>query len=105
MALKSWSIDDFDGTLPETKELLDSTTNTIILLSLLVANNEAADTAEVTVERRGSDEAVKFTWTLTIPAGNSPVAIDSKMVFADGDKLAVTSDKANVSVDASGDES
>ncbi len=105
MALKSWSIDDFDGTLPETKELLDSTTNTILLLSLLIANNEAADTAEITVQRLSDTDAVLFEWTLTIPSSNSPVAIDSKMVFDDGDKLVVTSAKENVSVDASGDES
>ncbi len=104
MALKSWSITNFDGDLPETKELLDSSTNTIILLSLLIANNSGED-VDITVERRGSDEVVKFTWMLEIPAGNSPVALDSKMVFESGDKLTVTSNKENVSVDASGDES
>jgi len=109
MALTSWSIASFPNADPgtsttETLELLDSATNTIILLSLIIANNDAA-AAAVTVQRLSSADAVKMQWSLSIPAGNSPVAIDSKMVFAGGDKLAVISDRKNVTVDASGDES
>ncbi len=107
MALKSWSIDEFSGAdeYSETIELIDSGANTIILLSLMIANNSDTDDAEITVERKSNADAVKFSWSLVIPQGNSPFALDSKIVLAGGDKLAITSDIEDVSVDASGDES
>lgn len=107
MALKSWSIKEFTGAAsgsPVTQTLLDSTTNTIILLSLLIANN-SGEVANITVQRLSSTDVVKMEWQLAIPSDNSPVAIDSMMVFEGGDKLSVTSDAEFVSVDASGDES
>lgn len=60
MALKSWSIASFDGTLPETKTLVDSGANTVILLSLLISNYSNADDAAITIERTDSADAVKF---------------------------------------------
>jgi hypothetical protein len=102
MALKSWSIRAFDGTLPETKELLDSDSDTIVTLSLLVSNNEEEDDANVTLTRVSSSDVVKTTWAVKIPAGSGPFALDSMLVFAGGDKLNVTSDVENVSVDANG---
>ncbi len=103
MALKSWSIDEF--TIPGTIELVDSGANTVILLTLLIANNSDTHDAEITVERKSSADVVKSSWHLVIPQGNSPFALDSKIVLAGGDKLAITSDIDDVSVDASGDES
>ena len=87
----------------QTIELLDSGMDTYIVLSMLFANNAAAS-AEITVERLSSVDAVLSTWTMTIPAGNSPVCIDSMLVVGGGDKLAVTSDTELVSVDASMDQ-
>jgi len=107
MALKSWSIDEFTGATSEnlvTEELLDSGASTIILLSLILCNNSDSDEANITVSRLDSLDAVKSHWEMAIPPGNSPVAIDSMMVFTGGDKLAVTSAVEDVSVDASGDE-
>lgn len=106
MALKSWSIHSFAGAEPGsevTEELIDSGTNTIIVLSLLIASR-AAESATVTVKRLSSTNVVKFEWKLILPVLNSPVVLDSKMVFADGDKLSVTSDREHVSVEASGSE-
>ena len=88
-----------------TKTLLDSTTNTITTFSLLVSNNSEAAEANVKVERTGSDDVTKFSFPLTIAAGNSPVAIDSSMIFTGGDKLVVTADAPDVSVDTNGEES
>ena len=105
MALKSWSIASFTGTLPETKTLVDSTTNTVILFSLLISNYSDADDANVTIQRTDSSDTVKFQWIVDIPATNSPFAMDSMLVFASGDKLKIISDIEEVSVDANGDES
>jgi hypothetical protein len=105
MALQSWSIASFPGAdeYSETIELIDSGSDTVIVLSLLIANNSDVDDAEITVQRLSSADAVKFEWSLVIPQGNSPFALDSMFVVAGGDKLAVTSDIVDVSVDASGD--
>lgn len=109
--LKSWNISGFpnadpmpDPKITETLQLLDSGTRTIILLSLLISNNSGGN-ANVVVQRLSSTDEEKASWRFAIPAGNSPVAIDSKMVFANGDKIVVTSDQSELSVDASGDES
>jgi hypothetical protein len=104
MALKSWSIASFDGTLPETKTIVDSDTYTVILLSLLISNYSDADDANITVEVVTSANAVKFTWIMDIVATNSPFALDSMIVLTGGDKLRITSDIEEVSVYASGHE-
>lgn len=88
-----------------TAELLDSGTGTILVLSLLASNYSAEAGANIVFERQGSDAAMKFRWVLPVPIGNSPVALDSKMVFTNGDKLVVISDAEEVSIEASGDES
>ena len=108
MALKSWSIANFDGAGTEVyieKTLLEADGVTIILLSLLISNYSETDDAHIIVTRTDSFDEVKFKWELDIPATNSPFALDSKMVFVDGDKLKIETNNANVAIDASGDES
>lgn len=105
MADKSWSIASFTGTLPEQKDLIDSGATTVKVQSLLIANNATSADANVTIKRLDSVDAVKFSWSLLIPVGNSPVALDSLIVLAGGDQLAVESDIADVSVDANGSDS
>ena len=108
MALKSWSIPSFTGAtaeVPVSQTLLEATGTTIITLSLLISNFSDANPAHIVVTRQGSDNSVKFKWILDIPATNSPFALDSKMVFVNGDKLVISADNPDVSVDASGDES
>lgn len=104
MALKSWSIASFDGSLPETKTLIDSGSNTVITFSLIISNYSNADDANITIERTDSSDTVKFQWIIDIEATDSPFAMDSMLVFEDGDKLKITSDIEEVSVDANGDE-
>ena len=112
MALQSWSIASFpnidpDATptpiLTETITLLDSGVSAFVILSMLVANNSESE-ATVVVKRLSSTDEVKFSWTLVVPAGNSPVALNSMMSFRGGDKLSVTSNVIEVAIDATGDE-
>lgn len=95
-----------EGYVQSTKlsELIDSGANTVIVLSLIIANN-SEDDAHIEVERRSSAGATKFKWKLDILATNSPFALDSKIVFTGGDVLVITSNVEDVAVDASGDES
>lgn len=105
MALKRWTIADFGtGGTGSTQTLLTAqASKDTILLSLLFANYSAADGAEITYEHTDGTSTL-FQFNLTIPAGNSPVAIDSKIVLEPGDKIDVTCDIDEVSVIGSGDE-
>lgn len=89
----------------EADELLDSGSNTIILLSLLISNYSLTSDAHIIVTRRDNTGVEKFKWILDIPVTNSPFALDSKMVFTAGDKLKIEVDNPDVAIDASGDES
>ena len=75
-----------------------------ILLSLLFSNYSSADDATLTfTQTDGTNDLFEF--NLTSPAGNSPVAIDSKLVLEPADVITITSDIDEVSVIAGGDES
>lgn len=108
MALKRWTIDAFDvaGTPAVTKQTLltAASAKETILLSLLISNYSTTNAANITYEHTDGTN-VLFTFNATIPAGNSPLAIDSKIVLEPGDKIDITSDIDKVSVIASGDES
>lgn len=84
-------------------ELIDSGSDTVIVLSLIVSNYDPDMTAVVTIKRVSSGDVEKFRWSLTIAAGDSPVALDSMIVVAGGDKLIVTSSVESTAIDASGD--
>lgn len=109
MAFKSWSIYEFTGASvgsPVTTTLLSSSVDTsIIVISLVLSNYSTTEEANITVSRTDISNTVKFKWKITIPALNSPVSLDSKIAFINGDKLKITSDAVEVGVDASGDES
>ena len=104
MKLEAFNIVSFPGAHQaepkELKLLESSSTGTILILSLIINNYHVADDAALTIERRGSDNAVKFKWPLDVLSTSSPFFMDSKMVFTNGDKLVVTSDNADVSVEA-----
>lgn len=107
MALKSWSIPDFPGASAENmveREVLNSDSAVIVSLSLIISNYADMTDAHVTVERRGKFGNVKSRWGIDVAIADSPFALDSKLVFVAGDKLVVTSDNPDVSVDVSGDE-
>ncbi len=76
-----------------------------IFLSFLVANYSDADNANIRIMHKDSQGDIIFRWILDIPATNSPVALDSKIVLEPGDKIFVMSDVPEVAVLASGDES
>ena len=106
MNFKRWNIYSFDTTLgPETKTLITTGIDkSIVLLSLLISNYSQTDNANITVNiTDGTNNLFKF--NITIPSGNSPMAIDSKIVLNSGDVMQVTSDIDDVAVLASGDES
>lgn len=101
MALKSWSISQF-AVPGEAITLLDSGIGTILLLCLMVSNN-SAQSAHITVARVGSDGAIRFQWAIDMAPGESPLVLDTKMVFTGGDRLMITSDQTDVAVDGNGD--
>ena len=106
MALKRWAIHNFGtGGTGSTQTLLTAAASKeTILLSLLFSNYSAADSATLTfTQTDGTNDLFEF--NLTIPAGNSPVAIDSKLVLEPADVITITSDIDEVSVIAGGDES
>ena len=108
MALKRWNIDSFDvdGSPAVTTQTLLTAAASVetILLSLFISNYSVVDDANITVEHTDGTN-VLFQFPLTIPAGSSPFALDSKWVLEPGDEIDVTSDIDEVSVLASGDES
>ena len=106
MALKRWYIANFGtGGTGSTQTLITASSGVeTILLSLLISNYSDADDANIVVDHTdGTDTLFKF--NVTLPQGNSPMAIDSKIVLEPGDVIEVTSDIDEVSVIASGDES
>ena len=108
MALKSWNIADFTGATAEApveQVLLEASGVTIMVLSLIVSNYSNLEDANVTVERRGSDNSVKFRWIMELKATDSPLGLDTKMVYTGGDKIVITSDQPDVSAEANGNES
>ena len=106
MALKSWSLSSFPGATagaPVTQTLVEAPTGKVIItLSLLVSNY--GETAATITVRRMSGATEKFKWLLVIPTGNSPFALDSKIVLQAGDSLTIESDAADVAADCSGSE-
>ena len=107
MSLKSWTIPSFplaEQGSPVELVLLDSAVTPVIVLTLLISNWSNLHDAHVVVERRGSDDTMKFRWVVDLKAPDSPLGIDSKMVYSDGDKLVVSSNSPDVSVEASGSE-
>ncbi len=107
MTLKSWSIAEFtgaSGASPVSTDLIDSGSGTVILLSLIVANR-GADSAQINVERVDASNTVLFGFDFTLAPSDAPFAMTAKTVFADGHKLKITSNRVDITVDASGDES
>ena len=106
MALKRWNIANFGtGGTGSTQTLMTATAaKETILLSLLISNYSTEDAANITVTHTDGTSTI-FQFKATISAGNSPLAIDSKIVLEPADVLSVTSDIDDVSVLASGDES
>ena len=106
MALKRWAIANFGtGGAGSTQTLMTATAaKETIILSLLISNYSDAEDANIVVDHTdGTDTLFKF--NVTLPQGNSPMAIDSKIVLEPADVISVTSDNDDVAVLASGDES
>ncbi|MFW6176560.1 MAG: hypothetical protein ACOC40_02545 [Thermoplasmatota archaeon] len=86
------------------QDLIDSDTNLVLSLSFLISNYSIEKNANIMIYRTDSDDNVLFKWGLTIEAGDSPFALDSKLVFNDGQKLKLESDIEEVSAEVNGDE-
>lgn len=78
--------------------------NTIITLAILLSNYSDEKDVNVRIIHTDSSDAVKFKWWITILAASSPFALDSKLVFANEDKLKVSATIDQFSVYVSGDE-
>ena len=106
MALKRWNIANFGtGGTGSTQTLMTATADKeTILLSLLISNYSSTDAANITVTHTDGTDTL-FEFKAAIPAGNSPLAIDSKIVLEPGDVISITSNIDDVAVLASGDES
>ena len=106
MALKRWSIANFgtEGSGSTQSLMTAEDTKKIIILSLLISNYSDAEPANIVVDHTDGTNTL-FKFNVTLPQGNSPMAIDSKVVLEPGDVIQITSDIDEVSVIASGDES
>ena len=106
MALKRWAIANFGtGGTGSTQTLMTAAAAMeTFLFSLMLSNYSATDPANITVEITDGTNNL-FEFTVAIPQGNSPMAIDSSIVLEPSDVISVTSDIDEVSVIASGDES
>ena len=106
MALKRWNIANFGtGGTGSTQTLMTAAaTKETILLSLMISNYSTTDAANITVTHTDGTSTI-FQFKAAIPSGNSPLAIDSKIVLEPADVISVTSDIDDVAVLASGDES
>ena len=106
MALKRWAIANFGtGGTGSTQTLMTAAASVeTIILSLMLSNYSATDPADITIVITDGTNNL-FEFNVTIPQGNSPMAIDSSIVLEPSDVISVTSDIDEVSVLASGDES
>lgn len=86
------------------QDLVDSDTNLVLSFSFLISNYSDEKGANIIIYRTDSDDNVLFKWRLTIEVGDSPFALDSKLVFNDGQKLKLESDIEEVSAEVNGDE-
>jgi methylglyoxal synthase len=100
MAFASWSA----VTVSDTgTTIVDSAAGTVIVISTVISN-PSNDDAQVVVSITTSADVDKFVFYLDLLAGDSPFAMDTRMVLADGDKLKVASDNSEVCVFVSGDQ-
>jgi len=75
---------------------------TAILLSMIISNFGSDATIDVIFSDSGDTEKIR--WRVELSEGNSPFVIDSKMVFANQDKIKIHSSSADVAMFLSGDE-
>lgn len=100
MALRSWSISSVQ---PTGSVLVDSSTGTAAIVGMIISNPSNAN-AQVVVTIQDSSDNTKFNFFLDLLAGDSPFALDTKIIVSGGDKLVVASDNDAVCVYASGDQ-
>ena len=100
MAFQSWSAITVSsvGTT-----IADSAAGTIVIISTVISN-PSNDPAQVVVSITDSSDIDKFVYFLDFEAGDSPFAMDTRMVLAGGDKLKVASDNSEVCVFVTGDQ-
>ncbi len=100
MSFKSWSA----LTVSDTGTVIaDSAAGTIIVISTVISN-PSNDDAQIVVSITNSSDIDKFVFFIDLLQGDSPFAMDTRMVLADGDKLVVASDNSEVCVWVSGDQ-
>ena len=100
MSFKSWSAVTVNTT---GTTIVDSAAGDVIIISTVISNPSNTD-AQITVAITTSADTDKFVFFLDLLAGDSPFAMDTRMVLADGDKLKVASDNSEVCVFVSGDQ-
>jgi hypothetical protein len=98
------STGDIKAYLGTPTTLLEADGVRIVIFSLLISNYSGDIDAKITIQHLDSLDNMLFKWTIDLEAGNSPFALDSMIVFADGEKLVVASTGEDVSVYASGEE-
>lgn len=107
MALKNWTLNTVTAST-ETDLVAPGANKEVAVVGLIVCNCEASLVAAVTVKLTDSANASKGTvWKGSLVAGES-LHLDTKLFIAASatpDKVRVTSDRANTSFIASGDES
>lgn len=107
MALKPWTLPSV-ATNTVTDLVAPGANKEVAVVSLIITNNDTANTATVVVTLTTSANAAKATLHRGQLVAGASVYIDSKIFIAAGetpDKVRVLSDVAAVSFIASGDES
>jgi hypothetical protein len=72
--------------------VLTSTSNSLIVLSILVANRDGSSPVDVTCSHKSAADAVKnyLGYTITVPADSNVDLIGNKYILPSGEKLAFT---------------
>lgn len=89
----------------DTFEVLSAALNKeTVSLSLLISNYSSTEGANIWIFQTDGTN-ILFKWYLSILQGDSPFALDSRMVFNSSDQLLIMSDVEDVSIIINGDES
>ena len=100
MAFQSWSAVSVSSS---GTTIADSASGTIIVISTVISNPSNSD-AQIVVSITDSSDIDKFVFYIDLLEGDSPFAMDTRMVLESGDKLKVASDNSEVCVWMSGDQ-
>lgn len=103
MALKRWGISDFPDTT-SSHTVVEATAAETVIFSILLSSWSDYE-CDFTVQHTDTDGTTAiFDWELRKATGESPTAIDSVLVLAQGDKINVQVSRREAAVLINGEE-